>query len=65
MFRDSNLVCPGALDKLAKTFECKYQKGIFPYEFVRGETLDYEGDKPGYSYYKCTETEYASIPTKG
>ncbi len=66
VFRDSNLVCPGPLEKLAKTFKCNYKKGVFPYSFVTGETRGYEGDKPAYSYYtKCSEEEYNQIPQKG
>ncbi len=44
--RDSNRICPGKLEKLAQTFECKTLKGKFPYKFVTRETVFYEGEKP-------------------
>ncbi len=65
VFRDSNRVCPGSRDKLAKTFNCSYKKGVFPYKFVTGETLGYVGSKPAYSYYNCGDEEYNRIPAEG
>nr|QWO71398.1 DNA polymerase [Termitomyces sp. T32] len=51
-FRDSYLLLPFSLRKLALNFEVA-AKGIFPYKFVNNKnlSLDYTGEIPGYEYF--------------
>jgi len=51
-FRDSYLMLPSALKKLAENFNVE-NKGIFPYKFVNesGISLDYDGKVPAYKYF--------------
>ena len=51
-FRDSLLLLPSSLDKLAKNFSV-INKGIFPYSFVNNKNISliYEGLVPEYSYF--------------
>nr|YP_010697864.1 DNA polymerase [Phellinidium ferrugineofuscum]WCF76825.1 DNA polymerase [Phellinidium ferrugineofuscum] len=49
--RDSFLLLPSSLDKLAKQFNVELFKGIFPYSFVNRGNLDYKGDIPSYDYF--------------
>ena len=66
VLRDSNLVIPGSLSKLAKTFGCETQKGQFPYKFVTKDTLAYVGDKPAINFYEgISIEEYSKIKSTG
>ena len=51
-FRDSLLLLPSSLDKLAKEFGV-INKGIFPYSFVNNKNISliYEGLVPEYNYF--------------
>ena len=49
-FRDSLLILPSSLKKLAINFNVA-QKGIYPYKFVNDNTLDYIGNVPEYNYF--------------
>jgi DNA polymerase family B len=48
-FRDSLLMLPNSLMKLAKAFKIE-NKGIFPYDFV-SNNLDYIGEVPAFNYF--------------
>ena len=64
VIRDSNLVIPGTLEKLAKTFGCETMKGVFPYSFVTRNTLGYIGHKPDIEFYEgISATDYQQIPS--
>ena len=59
-FRDSLLMLPVSLRKLAKTFQVE-DKTIFPYNFISEETIfnNYTGEVPQYKYFdNITEQEY-------
>ena len=45
--RDSYLLLPSSLAKLAKSFGV-LEKGIFPYNFVSANNLEYIGETPGF-----------------
>jgi len=61
---DSLQLISGSLEGILKSFNCKVQKGYFPYEFVKNNNFFYIGDKPSIEYYKnITELGYKSIPT--
>jgi len=50
-FRDSYLLLPSSLAKLAKNFKVE-NKGIFPYKFINSlDTLEYKGDIPAFNYF--------------
>ncbi|KIM19924.1 hypothetical protein M408DRAFT_18673 [Serendipita vermifera MAFF 305830] len=51
-FRDSLLLLPSKLSKLARSFNV-LNKGMFPYKFVNRKDInfDYIGDVPGYEYF--------------
>jgi hypothetical protein len=51
-FRDSYLILPVSLKKLAKEFNVT-NKGLFPYRFVNDKniSLDYKGNIPDYKYF--------------
>jgi len=34
------------LSNILKTFDCKVQKGVFPYNFMNSDNLFYIGNKP-------------------
>nr|Q01529.1 RecName: Full=Probable DNA polymerase [Podospora anserina]CAA43117.2 DNA polymerase [Podospora anserina] len=51
-FIDSYNILPDKLDNLAKSFGTEIQKGLFPYEFVKSNTLNYVGITPSIEYYK-------------
>ena len=62
-FRDSYLILPTSLRKLAKAFNVETKKGIFPYKFVNSQDikLDYIGNVPGFEYFdQITLDEYNS-----
>lgn len=48
---DSLKLLPMSLSRLGDSFKCKVNKGVFPYEFARFRTLNYEGKLPEYKYY--------------
>jgi DNA polymerase type B, organellar and viral len=57
-FRDSLLMLPNSLRKLAKSFNVE-AKGIFPYSFVNNVDLNYIGKVPSYKYFTdSTEETY-------
>ena len=59
-FRDSYLMLPSSLKKLAKTFKVE-DKSIFPYKFVNNETIfsNYIGDVPNFEYFdNISRSEY-------
>ena len=49
---DSLLLLPGTLRILAKKFNVKTQKAIFPYRFVTKDKLDYKGKFPDIKFYE-------------
>lgn len=65
-FRDSYLLLPSSLKKLAKNFNVE-DKGVFPYSFVNDESikLNYEGLIPEFKYYNdITKESYDSLRLK-
>ena len=65
--RDSMLILPSSLSKLAKGFDLKMGKGFFPYSFVNENNLDYKGSIPEYKYFdsdKITLSEYENYKSK-
>jgi len=55
------------LDKLAKDFQVKTLKGVFPYKFVTKDNLNYVGRTPDIKYYnkgKISIEEYKEIYSK-
>ena len=62
-FRDSLLMLPASLRKLAKSFNIE-NKGYFPFRFVNNFTvdLDYIGNTPDFSYFTdLNQDEYEKI----
>ena len=56
--RDSFLLLPSSLSKLATQFNVQ-EKGIFPYNFVQLNNLNYEGSVPDFKYFSnLTEIQY-------
>lgn len=51
-FIDSYNLLTDNLDNLSKSFGSKVTKGILPYTFITGETLNYVGNTPPIEYYK-------------
>jgi hypothetical protein len=49
-FRDSLLILPSSLKKLAKSFDVE-NKGIFPYNFVTNKNLSYVGPVPAFKFF--------------
>ena len=62
-FRDSYLLLPSSLKKLALNFNLKEQKGIFPYNFVNQDNiqLDYKGPIPSYDFFNKISIEEYNI----
>ena len=57
-FKDSYLMLPASLRKLAASFKVGY-KGLFPYKFVNEVNLDYEGAVPELKYFdNVSESQY-------
>lgn len=52
IIQDSAAILPGSLRSLAKDYEVKTMKGIFPYKFASERTLFYIGDTPNFKYYE-------------
>jgi hypothetical protein len=50
-FMDSIALLPSSLASLGEAFKVEVRKGIFPYDFVNENNLDYKGELPNYSYY--------------
>ena len=48
---DSCKLLPVNLDYLAKVFNSDVQKGIFPYDFVSSDTINYIGNVPDFKYF--------------
>jgi hypothetical protein len=62
-FRDSYLILPSSLRKLAKSFSVS-EKSYFPYEFVNNINLNYIGPIPDFKYWvNITLEEFNSIKT--
>ena len=57
---DSLNLLNSSLDKLCKTFDTKVKKSLFPYEFVKENTIFYNGDKPKLDYY-LTNLKYKGL----
>lgn len=51
-FRDSMLMLPQSLRKLAKALNVESQKGVFPYDFVGTDNIEYVGEVPEFKYFK-------------
>lgn len=49
---DSLQLIPGTLESILNSFNCKIQKGYFPYSFVTENNLFYVGTKPSKEHYK-------------
>jgi hypothetical protein len=49
---DSYLFFPYPLEDLSVTFKCSENKGLFPYDFMCIDTLNYKGVIPDISFYK-------------
>ena len=54
---DSFNILSNSLFNLAKDFKVKTQKGIFPYNFVNKNNLNYIGPTPDIKFYKNTTLE--------
>lgn len=66
-FRDSYLLLPSSLEKLAINFKVE-TKGVFPYEFVNNKniSLDYKGSIPNKKFYsEISELEYSKLKSLG
>jgi len=51
------------LSNILKTFDCKVQKGVFPYNFMNSDNLFYIGNKPEKKYYENISLKnYNEIP---
>ena len=60
---DSLQLIPGNLENILKSFNCKTQKGLFPYKVVNKKSLFYIGDKPAKKYFNnISDQEYLKIP---
>jgi hypothetical protein len=55
-FRDSYLLLPSSLRKLAINFNVK-EKGLFPYKFVNENNLEYIGKTPNISFFNDISLE--------
>jgi hypothetical protein len=55
-FRDSYLLLPSSLRKLAVNFNVE-NKGLFPYDFVKEQNLDYVGSVPNINYFDDSVTK--------
>nr|QWL17552.1 DNA polymerase [Chroogomphus rutilus] len=55
-FKDSYLMLPSSLSKLAKQFKVD-NKGIFPYKFINIIPLNYNGNVPDYNYFSNLSIE--------
>ena len=54
---DSINFLSASLKKLSIAFECDIKKGVFPYSFVKKNTIFYTGNKPNIKYYKDIDTQ--------
>lgn len=64
IFRDSALLLPSSLQKLGESFSVPVVKGVFPYSFVTGQNLNYNGALPEYEYFNSNQlsrAEYEKI----
>ena len=63
-FRDSLIMLPASLEKLANQFNVE-SKGIFPHEFVESNNLNYEGAVPDFKYFnKINSNQYREYCAK-
>nr|QWO71388.1 DNA polymerase [Termitomyces sp. T70a] len=64
-FRDSFLLLPSSLRKLAKSFDVE-EKGIFPYKFLFNNNvpLNYKGPVPSYNYFRDIDLETYNLYCK-
>ena len=61
-FRDSYLLLNSSLSKLSKAFNGINIKGIFPYDFVNENNLNYIGNVPDIKYFSnITEDQYKDL----
>ena len=61
VFNDSYSLLPFSLDYLGKSFEVNTKKGIFPYNFVTKDTINYIGNAPSLNYYIDNEENRLDI----
>ena len=61
---DSYNILKASLSDLCKTYKPDVIKTVFPYNFVKENTLFYEGKKPDISYYNIDLEEYKNIQNK-
>jgi hypothetical protein len=62
---DSYQLIPNSLNNILKSFNCKVQKSVLPYNFVNKNNLFYKGNKPLKKFYKnISEQDYFKIPNK-
>ena len=54
---DSYLLLPFSLNKLATVFNSNQSKGLFPYNFINKDNLNYKGVIPPMDYFKNISTE--------
>ena len=54
---DSFNFLSSSLSKLCKTFDCETQKSLFPYKFVKKDTIFYKGKKPNIKYFEDIDKE--------
>lgn len=60
---DSLQLIPASLNNILESFNCKINKGIFPYKAVNKKSLYYIGNKPAKTYYEnISELDYSKIP---
>ncbi len=55
---DSCKLLNSDLDSLCKTFGTDVKKSIFPYNFVKKQTLFYKGEKPSMEYYENIDVDF-------
>lgn len=61
-FVDSYNLLISDLDSLSKTFGSSTKKGVFPYDFVKKNTLNYVGNTPAKNYYsKINDEQYQGL----
>lgn len=65
---DSYNLLSQSLAKLCKTYDTDVTKGVFPYNFVKNNTLDYVGPKPSREFWELNDDNlelYNNIPEEG
>ena len=57
-FRDSFALLPSSLRELSESFGVTTKKGIFPYDFVNKNNLDFQGEYPEFKYFNLDNKFY-------